>query len=186
MMKLEEAIRNALNDVKRLPTNRGKVHLYPNGATVDSNVASRGHQVSSRNRETRFNEPEKMKSGYQKTPTVRKKLASISSKPTSSDRVIAMERPDKPGQHMVLDGHHRSIVAGRKKQQMNIDVVHHDDIHLNRHDYGDSRNNERNAPTLSSFRNRDGSYDMHKPRPSLGRSLKHPLGRSLHSYFYKK
>ena len=144
-MTLEEAIRNALRDFKRLPTSKGKVNLFPNGAEWDTaTVASRGHTISSRNNETRFNEPAKMRSAYQKQPTVRKKLAAISSsKPDLKKRIIAMERPDKPGEHIVLDGHHRSIVAGRKKQQMNIDVVHHNDIYLNRHDFDDIRNTKK-------------------------------------------
>lgn len=188
MISLEEAIRNALRDFKRLPTSKGKVNLFPNGAEWDTaTVASRGHTISSRNKETRFNEPTKMKSAYQKQPAIRKKLASISSsKPDPKKKIIAMERPDKPREYMVLDGHHRSIVAGRKKQQMNIDVVHHDDIQLNRHDHDDPRNEKRNPRPLSSYKSKDGTYNMNKPRPSLGRSLKRPFGKTLNDYFYRR
>lgn len=89
--------------------------------------------------------------------------------------VLSTPNPWNSQHHVVVDGNHR-MHAHQQAGVSKIPARHisHDDVHIMPNNYGE----ENKGIPLSSFREKDGSYDMHKPRPELG-------GKALKHYFVR-
>lgn len=88
---------------------------------------------------------------------------------------LSTPHPADPSNHVIVDGNHRFAahqMAGAPK--MRTQSLSHDDIHIMPNDYG----KKNTGVPLSSFREKDGSYDMAKKRDELG-------GKTLNHYFVK-
>jgi len=164
-------------DLEEAKSFRDHATVYPRGqgSDVDSSQKNvRGNRADIRTSTAHGNEPYKDK-GYfnsaKKKPYMDKMKSAIKSgeKPP---RVIAIQHPADPRHHVVVDGNHRAEAHRQLgTSTMPATVMSHDDVHLASHDYGSKK---QTTHPLSSFREKDGSYDMHKPRPELGgKALKH-------------
>jgi len=91
--------------------------------------------------------------------------------------VMSTPHPADPSKNIVVDGNHRAF-AHQEAGASHIPAVHvsHDNIHIASHDY---EHPDQSFHPLSSFKSKDGSYDMNKPRPQLG-------GKPLKHYFAGK
>jgi len=86
--------------------------------------------------------------------------------------VMSTPHPANPSKNIVVDGNHRAF-AHKEAGASHIPAVHvsHDNIHIASHDY---EHPDQSFHPLSSFKSKDGTYDMHKRRPQLGgKPLKH-------------
>jgi len=148
--------------------------IYPRcqGSNVGPNVAGRSQSIQTTN--AHGNEPykdEKFFGSDEKKPYMDKMKAAIKSG-QKMPPVVTIPHPADPRHHVVVDGNHRSEAHRQAgASQMPATVMSHDDVHLASHDYGSDK---QTLHPLSSFKNKNGSYDMNKPRPELGgKALKH-------------
>ena len=148
--------------------------IYPRGqgSDVGDNIAGRSQTIQTSH--AHGNEPYKDEDFFtsaEKKPYMDKMKTAIKSG-QKLPPVVTIPHPSDPRHHIVVDGNHRSEAHRQAgAPQMPATVMSHDDVHLASQDYGSDK---QTLHPLSSFRNKDGSYDMHKPRPELGgKALKH-------------
>lgn len=148
--------------------------VYPKGQGSDVGDGVQGRQAMVQTSRAHVNEPykdEKYFDSDEKKPYMDKMQAAIGHG-VKLPPVVTIQHPADPRHHVVIDGNHRAEAHRRVGVgQMPATVMSHDDVHLASHDYGSKK---QSLHPLSSFRSRDGSYDMNKPRPELGgKALKH-------------
>lgn len=150
------------------------VSIYPHGQGSDmgDNVPT-GKPSSIPANRSRGNEPFKDTEWFnspEKKPYMDKMQSDIKAG-KAMPPVLSTPSPWNSQHHVVVDGNHR-MQAHQQAGVSSIPAtqVSHDDIHIMPNDYGEKN---KGIP-LSSFREKNGSYDMHRPRSELGgKALKH-------------
>lgn len=126
------------------------------------------------------NEPFKDK-GYFRKPKIKKYVGgirkSIAKKKNPVPPVLGTEHPADSSVHSVIDGNHRrQAAANARAPSIPVEKVPHDNVRLLHPDQAKGNPKKGAGVKLSSLRNRDGSYDMDKPRKKLG-------GLTIRHYF---
>ena len=156
------------------PFSPNHVSVYPHGQGVDvGDNVPRGPATQIPVNRASGNEPFKDPNWFkspEKKPYMDKMQADIKSG-KKMPPVMSIQSPWNSSHNVVVDGNHRlqaHKVAG--VPTVSSTNISHDDVHIMPNNYGEK--NE--GVPLSSFKEKDGSYDMHKPRPELGgKALKH-------------
>lgn len=150
------------------------MRVYPNGQGSDSGEKlPQGPSTLIPIKKVHANEPFKNKEFFDtKEKEYMGKMVDAIKKKKRISPVLTTTHPADPTHHIILDGNHRLEAHKRAgASQILTSQISHDDIHLGSHDYGDEK---QTYHPLSSFREKDGSYDMNKPRKELnGKALKH-------------
>lgn len=132
------------------------------------------------------NEPHKGKE-YFRRPKIKKYVGGIrraAAKGKSLPPVLGTTHPENPEVRSVVDGNHRLRgMQTARRETIPVENVPHHRIRLMRKSYDETpestdtgRKIRTGGVRLSSLRNRDGSYDMDKPRKRLG-------GKTIRDYF---
>ena len=98
--------------------------------------------------------------------------------------IAGTHHPDGSGSISVLDGNHRLRgIKNARLKEIPVEHIPHENVHLMKRSYDDTPDNQdgrkkikKHGVPLSSFKNSDGSYDVHKPREELG-------GKAIKDYF---
>jgi hypothetical protein len=150
------------------------MRVYPNGQGSDAGEnLPEGSPTLIPTKKVHANEPFKNKEFFDTNKKeYMDKMVDAVKKKKPIPPVLTTPHPDDPTHHIILDGNHRLEAHKRAgAPQIPTRQISHDDIHLGSHDYGDEK---QTYHPLSSFKERDGSYDMNKPRKELnGKALKH-------------
>lgn len=162
------------------------IGIYPHGGGVDIHDDGESGNVSDHPVEkTVGNEPFKDNS-YFRRPKLKKYLGGIRrsvAKKKKMPPVVGTPHPADSSVRSIVDGNHR-LRGTKNARASNIPVEHvpHENIRLMPQSYDNTKPDDnmsrklRKGPKLSSFRKRDGTYDMNKPRKRLG-------GNALNHYF---
>ena len=169
-----------LKETQNISYSQHAVSIYPNGQGSD--VGDRVKTSEPTRIPTRTaigNEPDKDESFFN-SPEKKKYVSGMVEKIKSGKSlppVMSTPHPSGSSNNIVLDGNHRAF-AHKQAGSSHIPAVHvsHDNIHLASHDYDHPK---QSFHPLSSFKEKDGSYDMEKPRPELnGKTLNHYFART--------
>jgi hypothetical protein len=162
------------------------VGIYPHGEGSDVHEDDDKPDIVSHATDKAIgNEPGKDKTYFRK-PNMKKyvgKMRRQYAKKQEMPPVTGTPHPANPEHMSIVDGNHRLRSAKNARvKNVSVEKVSHDNIHLMSQSYNDTPESDdniqnkitKNGHPLSSFRNKDGSYDMEKPRKRLGgRALKH-------------
>ena len=160
------------------------IGIYPHGGGGDiHDDGEQGNVTDHSTSKTVGNEPFKDDS-YFRRPKLKKYLGGIRksvAKKKQMPPVLGTPHPADSSVRSIVDGNHR-LRGTKNARAENIPVEHvpHENIRLMPKSYGETEDNNdmakklKKGAKLSSFKRRDGSYDMNKPRKRLGgNALKH-------------
>jgi hypothetical protein len=164
------------------------IGIYPNGGGSDTYEDDKpnGEITNHPTQKTVGNEPHK-DNQYFRRPTVKKYVGGIrraAAKGKKLPPVLGTNHPENPEIKSIVDGNHRLRgMKNARAESVPVENIPHDNIHLMPQSYNETpKESDMNKKIreggvrLSSLRNRDGSYDMDKPREELG-------GKTIRHYF---